>query len=111
MTIDDLARASQNQFTEVQNQLGEIKDFMPTKSDLAALETKMATRVELAALDAKVDAAVQDLKSAMASSREQTVEDIKSFLYPHIRSLDTVLVDVEQLKTRLGKVEQKLGIG
>jgi len=83
LTIDDLARITGKHFDN--------------------LEANMATRHDLGA-------AVEDLKSAITSAREHTEEEIKTFLHPHLRSLDTVLVDMEHLKNRMEKVEKKLGI-
>ena len=74
MTLEKLAQMSQREFL--------------------AIRAEMATKQELAAVH-------EDLKSAITSSGEHIVEEIKTFMQPHIKSLDTVLVDVENLKEKI----------
>lgn len=81
MNVEDLARLTQEQF--------------------AALHETMASKADIAGLGA-------ELKSVIVSARDSIQEDVKTFLYPHLRSLDTVLVDVEHLKQRVDKLETQL---
>ena len=81
MTLEKLAQMSQ-------------REFLAIRGDTADIRAEMATKQELAAVH-------EDLKSAITSSGEHIVEEIKTFMQPHIKSLDTVLVDVENLKEKI----------
>ena len=89
MTIDELAVSAQREFTAIHGEIAEVKSEMATKADLAELKF--------------------DVKADLESAKTFIVDEIKTFMYPHLRSLDTVLVDVEHLKGRVEKIEQRLG--
>lgn len=91
MTLDKLAQITQQEFLA-------IRETMATKNDLAALSVElreeMATKQELAAVRS-------DLRSAIDSSADRVVDEIKTFMRPHIKSLDAVLQDVEKIKAKV----------
>ncbi|MDO8536901.1 MAG: hypothetical protein Q7R94_01490 [bacterium] len=85
MTIEALAEITQKEFLAIRTE-------MATKTDLAALSGEL--RSEMGELE-------RELKSEIVSSRDYVVDEIKTFMQPHIKSLDAVLVDVENLKSRI----------
>lgn len=85
MTLDKLAEMSQKEFTAIRNE-------MATKADLASLSGELKS--EMGELK-------REIKSEITSSRNYVVDEIKTFMQPHIKSLDAALVDVEHLKERV----------
>ena len=90
ITIDKLAEMSQNEFAAIRSEMA--TGFEAVRADLGA---------EIRAVRADLGAEIKDVRSAIDSSADRVVSEIKSYLYPHIKSLDEVLVDVEYLKKKV----------
>jgi len=91
MTVEELASITKREFDD-------MRVTMVNKGDLTEAAEGVKSTV------------IGEVRSIVDSSREHTVQEMKEFLYPHLKSLDTVLVDMEHLKGRMERVEKKLGM-
>lgn len=112
MTIDDLAASIQKEFVA-------IRKDMATKSELALLRGEiagmretmdgmretMATKKDLADLREEIStrfATRSELQSAVSAAKNEILEEIGKIKYAK---------EIDELRVRVQRVEQKLGIG
>lgn len=96
MTPDKLAEISQKEFLAISEQFdGVDKRFDGVDKRIDGVDKRIDEfRVEL-------KAEIKDVGSAIDSSADRVVGEIKEFMRPHIKSSDSVLIDIERLKEQI----------
>ena len=94
ITLEELARMSQDQFSEIQGDIRLIRDSMATTEGLAALRDQMATKDDLSAL-----------RHEMHEGFENVIDKVRDELHKVNHA-----VEIDGLHRRVKRIEEKLGI-